>query len=41
MIAHRYDQVEQERIWNIIQEALPELKDLLMPLLPPIVTETE
>ena len=41
MMAHRYDQVEQERIWNIIQEALPELKDLLMPLLPPIMTEAE
>lgn len=41
LIAHRYDQVEQERIWNIIQEALPALNDLLMPLLPPIVTQTE
>ena len=41
MIIHRYDQVEQERIWDIIQEILPELKNQLMPLLPPIVTETE
>ena len=41
MIIHRYDQVEQERIWDIIQEILPELKSQLMPLLPPIVTETE
>ena len=41
MIIHRYDQVEQERIWDIIQGVLPELKNQLMPLLPPIVTETE
>ena len=41
MIIHRYDQVEQERIWDITQEVLPELKNQLMPLLPPIVTETE
>jgi uncharacterized protein with HEPN domain len=38
LIAHRYDQVEQERIWNIIQEVLPQLKALLITLLPPIVT---
>jgi uncharacterized protein with HEPN domain len=41
IIAHRYDQIEQERVWNIVKTVLPDLKDLLMPLLPPIVTDTE
>jgi uncharacterized protein with HEPN domain len=41
IIAHRYDQIDQERVWNIAQTVLPTLKDLLMPLLPPIVTDTE
>jgi uncharacterized protein with HEPN domain len=33
VIAHRY---EQERIWSIVQAALPELLTLLLPLLPPV-----
>ena len=40
IIAHRYDQIEQERVWNIAQTVLPNLKDVLMPLLPPVVTDT-
>jgi uncharacterized protein with HEPN domain len=35
VIAHRYDQVEQERIWGIVQMALPDLLDSVTPLLPP------
>ncbi len=34
VIAHRYDQVEQERIWSIVQTALPDLIRQLQPLLP-------
>jgi hypothetical protein len=36
VIAHRYDQVVQERLWNIVQTALPDLLNLLISLLPPI-----
>ncbi len=36
VIAHRYDQVEQELIWSIIQTALPDLLEILVPLLPPV-----
>jgi uncharacterized protein with HEPN domain len=36
IIAHRYDQVQQETIWKIVQTALPDLLVLLEPLLPPI-----
>ena len=41
IIAHRYDQIEQERVWNILKTVLPDLKDRLLPLLPPIVTDIE
>jgi uncharacterized protein with HEPN domain len=34
VIAHRYDQVEQERLWNIVQTALPDLLQQLQSLLP-------
>jgi uncharacterized protein with HEPN domain len=36
IIAHRYDQVQQEIIWKIVQTALSDLLVLLEPLLPPI-----
>jgi uncharacterized protein with HEPN domain len=35
VISHQYDQVEQERLWSIIQTALPSLLNSLLPLLPP------
>jgi uncharacterized protein with HEPN domain len=34
VIAHRYDQVEQEELWRIVQTILPDLLNLLVPLLP-------
>jgi uncharacterized protein with HEPN domain len=41
VIAHRYDQVEQERLWSIIQTALPDLLSGLVPLLPSIEDNPE
>jgi uncharacterized protein with HEPN domain len=36
IIAHRYDQIQQEQLWHIAQTVLPDLLALLQPLLPPI-----
>ncbi len=36
IIAHRYDQIQQEQLWRIIQTVLPDLLALLQPLLPPV-----
>ncbi len=36
IIAHRYDQVQQETIWQIVQTVLPDLLALLESLLPPV-----
>jgi uncharacterized protein with HEPN domain len=36
IIAHRYDQIQQEQLWRITQTVLPDLSALLQPLLPPI-----
>lgn len=36
VIAHRYDQIRQDMIWKIVKTVLPNLLNLLEPLLPPI-----
>ncbi|BAU12059.1 hypothetical protein LEP3755_25870 [Leptolyngbya sp. NIES-3755] len=36
IIAHRYEQVEQETIWSIIKTVLPDLLKQLEALLPPL-----
>jgi uncharacterized protein with HEPN domain len=36
VIAHRYDQVQQEVIWRIVQTVLPDVVVLLRGLLPPV-----
>jgi uncharacterized protein with HEPN domain len=36
VIAHQYDKLRQDMIWRIVQNVLPNLLDLLEPLLPPI-----
>jgi uncharacterized protein with HEPN domain len=36
VIAHQYDQVQQEQLWRIVQTVLPDFLALLEPLLPPI-----
>ena len=36
VIAHQYDQIRQDMIWRIVQNVLPNLLNLLEPLLPPI-----
>ncbi len=36
VIAHQYDKLRQDMIWRIVQNILPNLLDLLEPLLPPI-----
>jgi uncharacterized protein with HEPN domain len=36
IIAHQYDEVQQENIWKIVQTPLSDLLALLEPLLPPI-----
>lgn len=36
IIAHRYEQVEQETLWNIIHTVLPDLLNQLEVLLPPL-----
>ncbi len=39
IIAHRYEQVEQETLWSIIQTVLPDLLMQLEALLPPLPEE--
>jgi len=39
LIAHRYEQIRQDIIWNIITKELPVLLKQLEPLLPPLPEE--
>jgi uncharacterized protein with HEPN domain len=36
VIAHRYDRVEQDQLWRIVQTVLPDFVVLLRGLLPPV-----
>ncbi len=36
VIAHQYDQLQQDKIWKIVKTILPNFLTLLEPLLPPI-----
>jgi uncharacterized protein with HEPN domain len=36
VIAHRYDQVKQDQLWQIVQTVLPDFLTLLVAFLPPI-----
>ena len=41
VLAHEYGEVNQERIWNVIVDHIPELIAALDPLLPPAPEDTE
>lgn len=41
IIAHRYDQVEQERVWTVVTSVLPQLLLQLESLLPPLPKSEE
>ena len=35
VMAHEYDEIDHERVWNVVVRNLPELVRLLKPLVPP------
>jgi len=41
VLAHEYGEINQERIWNVVVERIPELIAALEPLLPPAPEDTE
>ena len=41
VLAHEYGEINQERIWNVVVEHIPELITALEPLLPPAPEDTE
>lgn len=34
IIAHHYDRIDLDVVWNVIQQSIPELLELIAPLLP-------
>jgi uncharacterized protein with HEPN domain len=40
-MAHQYDEIDHERVWNVVAERLPELVRLVEPLVPPPPPECE
>ena len=39
VMAHQYDEIDHERVWNVVQQNLPELMRLIEPLVPPPPSE--
>ena len=40
VLAHEYGEINQERIWNVVVEHIPELIAVIEPLLPPRLEDT-
>ena len=39
ILAHEYDEVDNDIVWRIVTDHIPELVRLLRPLLPPVPSE--
>ncbi|MFH0963774.1 MAG: HepT-like ribonuclease domain-containing protein [Planctomycetota bacterium] len=39
VMAHEYDEIDHERVWNVVMAGLPRLVRLLKPLVPPAPEE--
>jgi uncharacterized protein with HEPN domain len=34
VMAHEYDEIDHRRVWNVVKDRLPQLLEVLAPLLP-------
>lgn len=41
VMAHEYDEIDHERVWNVLKHELPRILSILGPLVPPPPTESE